>query len=289
MTFVLALLQSAGATAGTPDKRLYMLLGLFTLMVLVALGLKLFTNMWEVVTAPSASLRHVGRMDNFFFSIALVFLAGLIATFVLLANQPQMENGFHSFAAQWCSQVAQGNGNPTYRDDAANLGTGTLDALVKAYLFNNLVFYPVVAVLFWLVGGFIVFLIARMFGGHTTAGDLLGTLAYPMFFFTIGKACALAGVVPGMDSLATGGTPPMGVLAIVGAVLILYAVVLWLIGIVQAAELTTAQMIGVIVVLGIVLGGCGTAWYQYGAKKSIDNFKVKITSHDPSKPGYKIQ
>jgi uncharacterized protein YdgA (DUF945 family) len=48
-------------------------------------------------------------------------------------------------------------------------------------------------------------------------------------------------------------------------------------------------MIGVIVVLGIVLGGCGTAWYQYGAKKSIDNFKVKITSHDPSKPGYKIQ
>jgi len=122
MPFNLALFQSE-PVAG---QQLFIILGVITIATLIALGLRFFVNMFEVITAPGASLSHHGQNDNFFFSIFVVFLGGLIGTFGLLALQAELKLAFHSFAETVCNDAALLNTNLNYRDIAA----GVMECLI---------------------------------------------------------------------------------------------------------------------------------------------------------------
>jgi hypothetical protein len=280
MLIMLALLQAAAA----PDSKLYIVLGIVSLAALIALGLKLFTNLMEVISTPGASLAHLGRTDNFLFSFVLVLLAGLIGTLILIANQPQMSTGFHEFAVQLSQTAAQANSNATYREIAAEMGAGRLDGAFSVYVASNLVFYSVLAVVHWLVIGLLWFLIAKMLGGHATVGAFLGTVAYPYFFGVIGSACAMVGALSNLKA-AAGGAPTADVLTIVGGVLSLYSVILLLAGVNQAAELGTARMIVGIIILLILLGGAGYGVY-YSGQPVYSKWESSVKGYDPSKPGF---
>jgi hypothetical protein len=283
MHTVLALLQNAAA----PDKMLFILLGVITLAALAALGLKFFTNMFEVITAPGASLGHLGRTDNFFFGFTIIVLAGLIGTLILMMTQPQLLDGFSQFSTSFANSAAQGNANATYRDIAASWGAMQLENFFTVYVASNLVFYPIVAVLVWLVVSIVLYGIVRILGGQMTAGAFLSMLAYPYFFGVIGVACIAAGLLPDLSGLI-GGTPAMGVFTIIGALLFLYSLILTMIGINQGAECGPTRMIISLIILLVLLGGGGYAGGVYGVKPALDKFKSDVKSFDPSKENYQL-
>lgn len=280
MITVLALLQ-AGTT---PDTRLYVVLGIGALVALVALGLRLFTNMFEVFTTPTASLRHLGQSDNLFFSIVLIFLAGVISTFILIYNQPKMMAGTHEVAVQICQAGVQGNPNPTYQEIVANWGIRNLDGFMNVYVYNNLVFFPIIAVVGWLVLGFLTFLPVRLLGGHTTAKDMLATLAYPAFFYIIALGCSIASTFSGLKGVVA-QSPNIDALSIVGGLLSLYALVLWFISLSQGGEIGVGPIIGVVVILLIIIGGIEALLYYQVVVPNWTTFEGHLKTIDPSKTG----
>lgn len=283
MHTTLALLQSAAA----PDTLLYILLGVITLAALIALGLKFFTNMFEVITAPGASLGHLGRSDNFLFGLTIVVLSGLIGTLILMSSQPQMVKGFHDFAADYSKGVAQANSSEIYRNIAADDGTARMDGAFSVSFAGNLVFYPIAIVLVWLVLGLLLFLIVKIVGGQMGAGAFLTMMAYPYFFGGIGLACLLAGLLPDFKGLA-GGAPAMGLLTIIGAVLFIYSLILTMIGINQGAECGAMRMVVALVILLVLLGGGSWAGYNYGAAPALEKFKTDIKNFNPGKENFKL-
>ncbi len=283
MHTALALLQSAAA----PDTLLYILLGVITLAALVALGFKFFTNMFEAITAPGASLGHLGRSDNFLFGLTVVVLAGLIGTLILMSSQPKMVAGFHDFAADYCKSSAQANSNEIYRDIAANYGTGRMDGAFNVTFAGNLVFYPIAVVLVWLVLGILLFLIVKIVGGQMGAGAFLTMMAYPYFFGGIGAACLLAGLLPDFKGLA-GGAPSVGLLTIIGGLLFVYSLILTMIAINQGAECGATRMVVALVILLVLLGGGTWAVVTYSATPAMDKFKADIKNFDPSKENFQL-
>jgi hypothetical protein len=284
MHTVLALLQNAAA----PDnKMLFILLGVITLAALFALGLKFFTNMFEVITAPGASLGHIGRTDNFFFGFTIIVLAGLIGTLILMMSLTQMQDGFNQFSSSYATSAAQGNANATYRDIAASYGTMQLDNFFSVYVASNLVFYPIVAVIIWLLVSIVLFGIVRVIGGQITAGAFLSMLAYPYFFGVIGVACMAAGLLPDLKGLI-GGSPAIGVFTIIGALLFLYSLILTMIGINQGAECGPTRMIISLIILLVLLGGGGYAGAVYGVQPALDKFNSDVKGFDPSKENFQL-
>jgi hypothetical protein len=283
MHTALALLQSAAA----PDTLLYILLGVITLAALVALGFKFFTNMFEVISAPGASLGHLGRSDNFLFGLTMVVLAGLIGTLILMSSQPKMVSGFHDFAADYSKSAAQANSNEIYRDIAASYGSDRMDGAFSVSFAGNLVFYPIAVVLVWLVLGLLLFLIVKIVGGQMGAGAFLTMMAYPYFFGGIGAACLLAGLLPDFKGLM-GGAPSMGVLSIIGGLLFLYSLILTMIAVNQGAECGATRMIIAVIILLVLIGGGSWAGINYGATPAMDKFKSDIKSFDPSKENFQL-
>ena len=143
MTLVLA--QTVSATEG-PSSQLLIVFGIIGLAVLVALGGRFFTNLFEVVTAPGASLGHHGRNDQFFFSLFVVFLGGLIGSVVLLVKQAAIIEAFRTAASVIAEAAARGNANEIYRGDAMNWGVNTMMSNFDIYVTANFIFYPIVVV-----------------------------------------------------------------------------------------------------------------------------------------------
>ena len=288
MTVALALLQAGQIH----DKTLFIILGVVTLLVLVALGLKFWRNMFEVITAPAASLGYHGQNDNIFFSLVVVVLGGLIGTFILVNAQGEMVQGFHTYAVTISNVIAEGGASSTYRDVAATWGANKIDATFANYFISNLPLFPVMMVLNWLLVGILAFLGSKMFGGHTTLSTLLGAFAYPYFFFGIGQAAYIVAVIGSFKdiaAMATGGGNPSGINMLwltVGLVLSLYGVILWFIALAQGGQLAAGGIVGVLVVMLIVIGGVEALFYYQGFKPWSEQLVTNIQSIDPSKPNF---
>ncbi|MCH7472066.1 hypothetical protein IIA79_03840 [bacterium] len=280
MPFFLGLMQAAAGD----NMVLYGILGLGTLTALIALGFGFLRNLFEIITAPTASLRHHGHSDNVFFSVVMVFLGGLIATFILVVSQEQLSQSFNDYASTVSSDIAMMNSNPTYRDIAEKNCLDRMNGNFNVYLMNNLVFFPVVMVILWLVIGFLAFLGARMFGGQCTVGDFLSSTAYGAFFSSIGLGMAFLLFLQLLASSASQDFGQLGqpnILGIIGAILLVYGVILFLIGAVQAAELTGGQLVGVIFILLVVLGGL-SYWGYYSSNQAFEDFSSEIQTFNPA-------
>lgn len=291
MTVALALLQ-----AGQIENRiLFIILGVVTLLVLVALGLKFWRNMFEVITAPTASLGYHGQNDNIFFSLVIVVLGGLIGTFILVNAQTDLEEGFKAYSAATAHSIAEGGRSATYRDVASNWGADKMSDTFDNAILSNLPMFPVVLVLIWFMVGFLAFLGAKMFGGLTTLSTMLSAFAYPGFFMSIGLAAVLVTVLSGFNTVSamfkgSGGDPTeLNMLWLtVGIVLMLYGLVLWFIALAQAGQLATGGIIGVLVVILIVFGGIGALIVYQGFMPWSNQLVTDIQSIDPSKSGFKM-
>jgi len=277
MPFNLALLQSE------PDvsQQLFIILGVITLATLIALGLRFFVNMFEVITAPGASLSHHGQNDNFFFSIFVVFLGGLIGTFGMLSIKGQLTMAFHAFAQAVCSNAALLNTNQHYRDIAADYGINILDGNFDVFVAQNLVFFPILMVVLWIFVGTICFLGAKMLGSHAAYGNFLGSIAYSGFFASIGLGFSALLIIQGMQAYVEQGSLTPGVLSIVGLLLLLYALILFFMAIAQGADLASGPVVGVVIILVVVLAGV-IAGIHYYAKPIWEGFTSQIQTYDPS-------
>ncbi|MBN2081787.1 YIP1 family protein [bacterium] len=277
MPLNLALFQ-AESVLGQP---LYIILGVITLATLVALGLRFFINMFEVITAPGASLSHHGQNDNFFFSIFVVFLGGLIGTFGLLATQSLLTGSFHNIAVSLCNSAALLNSNANYRDIAAQYGISVMDGNFDIYVTSNLVFFPILMVVLWILVGSICFVASKVFGGQGSYGNFLSGLAYAAFFYSIGLAFAMPDSLAAYSASLEMVTASPSVLGIIGSILMLYGIVLFIMGISQGADMAGGQVIGVVVVLLVVLGGLSYLGYYY-ATPIWQEFTNSIQSYNPA-------
>jgi hypothetical protein len=291
MTVALALLQAGQIE----DKSMIYILGVVTLLVLIALGLKFWRNMFEIITAPTASIGYHGQNDNVFFSLVIVVLGGLIGTFILINAQSEMTQGFHTWAAAFADQAAQSGTSKTYQDVASTWGMNKLDATFSNYFVSNLAMFPALQVLSWLLVGFLAFLGAKMFGGHTTYSTMLGSFAYAYFFLAIGQAAytvASFGNLKMVAALATGGMGDFSGMNMlwmtVGLVLSLYGIILWFIALAQGGQLTAGGIIGVLVLLLVVNGGINALIIYKGVMPWTTELVKDIKSIDPSKPNYKL-
>jgi hypothetical protein len=239
----LAMLQGSDGTSGT----MLIFLVVLTLVTFVVLGVRFFVNLFEVITAPGASLKHHGSSDTAFYSFAVVFLGHLIGSIILVLNRTQMQAGYSEFSRGFGEFLALKNSNKNYQDVAQQWATAQLDSVYQSWIDSNLLWIGLVCVGIWLVAGLIYFLAAKMFGSPVSLSDLLGTTAYPMFFYTIGFCCYVAATFTSFSAFSEGFKPDglagQAVLSIVAMVLMLWAVVLYCIAFMQATDLGFGQLI----------------------------------------------
>ena len=282
MTLVLA--QTVGSSS---DPKLLMVMGIICLLVLVALGGKFFVNLFEVITAPAASLGHHGKSDNFFFSMFVVFWGGMIGSVVLLLNQVLIAEEFTSIATLVGNSIAESNYSEVYRLDAAAWGTSMLVNGFETNILSNFIFFPVIAVICWLLSGSLLYMFSKLLGGLGELSEFLGSLAYGAMFMSIGFAMSFVTYVQSLglvgSLVGTGNiTPPSpDAISIVGIVLSIYGLVLLLIGISQGASITGGQVVGVVLIYLILIGLTSYLIQSQAVAPAFEDFTIKIINHDP--------
>ncbi|MCB1220558.1 MAG: hypothetical protein H7A35_03175 [Planctomycetales bacterium] len=285
--FALAMLQGDDTTG-----MMLIALVVLTLVSFVVLGLKFFVNLFEVVTAPGASLKHHGQSDTAFYSFAVVFLGHLIGSIVLVLNRAQMSAGYQEFAVEFGKQLAMSNPNGNYRDVAANWATGKLDVLYQTMVDSNLLWLGLFGLFIWVIAGLVFFLAAKMFGSPVSLSDMMSTTAYPMFFYTIGWCCYTAASFSSFAVFGDGFKPAslMGnsVLYIVGSVIMLYAVILYAIAFMQATDLGFGQLIVGYLLYSLIMGGIYFGVTSKIITPAVEQFASDVVSLDFSKSGYKL-
>lgn len=284
MYLPLALLQASD------DQTTLIMLAVVTLGVLIALGKNFFAALWEIITAPQASLAHHGQKNTLFFAVMVVFLGGLIGLLYLTFQQPQISSGFTSFAKEAGQQIAQGNSNPNYREIAGNWAADRIDNALQTYVVGNFIWFPIYMLVVWLINGILFFGMSKMFGTQTSLSDFLGALAYPYFFSAIASALLLPSSAKGQAAALFGQTPPqeIDVPIIIAGVLVLYAFVLLCMAVIQAAEISAGQFIVCLILASILAGGVG---YYFMTQKFVpmaDEFQGEVASYDPSKANFRM-
>lgn len=273
----LSMLQAAGAN----DRVMLIVLGVIALLTLVVLGFKFFRNLFEIITAPGASLKYHGQMDNFFYSLLVVFLGGLIAVGIMVATQDKIAEAYNNYSSKVSSDLGQANSNAIYRDVAEKYAKDRLDTNFDIYFMQNMILMPMLFLAVWFILGTLVFLFSKIFQSTVAWPDMLGTAAYSAFFFAIGVGLAMPFIIGFIASKAGAEAPTPDVMAGIGLVLVLYGVVLFLMGIGGAAEISMGQVIAVVLFLVIILGGLG--WYSYTkSKEAFAVFSGKVTGFNPA-------
>jgi hypothetical protein len=267
-------------TAGT-DRTILIVMAVIALFTLVVLGLKFLRNLFEVVTAPTASLKFHGQSDHFFQSLLIVFLGGLIATTIMLATQDTIVEAFSNYSGHVSQDMANSNSNEIYRDVAQKFAQDKINSNFNIFFIQNMIMLPMVFVALWLFFGLLCFMFSRLFGTTVSAADMLGSLAYSAFFTAIGVALASPLIINFVASQAGAAPAGPGGGAIAGAVLILYGIVLFFMGISAAAEITGVQVAGIVIMLLVVLAIIGYFMFTESQKK-FATFKTKVTSFNPA-------
>lgn len=281
MDFPLALLQASD------NMMMLVLLAVFTLGVMIALGKRFFVGIFEVVTAPQASLGYHGKENTLFFSVMIVFLGGLIGLVYLTFQQPQISSDLSSFAKTTGQAIAQGNSNPTYRPIAGEMASSRIDNVLQTYVVGNFQWFPVYMIAVWLLTGLLFWACAKMFGTQTSLSAFLGALSFPYFFSAIASALSLPESVKSMTGalFLQPAQPSLGPAMIVASVLSLYAFILFCMAVVQSAEISAGQFIVCLLLIAIVVGGANYYFLTQQFMKQAEAFSGEITAFDPSQSG----
>jgi hypothetical protein len=287
MSTVLGLLQSDGAAAGnlasTADKNLLIIYGAVAIVIIVVLGLRFLVSMFEVLTAPTASLKHHGEQNNFFQSLLIVILGGLIGTLVLFFKQSALVAAWTAYAENSAHTLAMANSNTNYRDIAEAYALSKLNANFSIYGLDMLVFLPMMLAVLWIVVGLLAFLFAKLFGGNTTLASFLGSLAFGSFFINIGIGLLGLFAINTVDALSRQGTPSFDAMSIIGAILFVYGLILWIIAVNVAPENTTGQTIGVLIFVAVLLAGTAVLLQIQVFEPTYTQFKTNVETLDMSK------
>ena len=284
----LAMLQGTDDTTGM----MLITLVVLTLLTFVVLGVKFFVNLFEVVTAPGASLKHLGTSDTAFYSFAVVFLGHMIGSIVLVLNRAAMSEGYQVFSVQYGEHLASMNSNKNYQDVAANWASNQLNSLFQTMVDTNLLWIGLIGMGLWILGGLIFFLAAKMFGSPATLSELVSSTSYAMFFFTIGFCCYAAGLLSNFSVFGEGFNPTglmsQAPLSLVGLVLIVYSTILYFIAFMQTSDLGIGQLIIGIVFYVLIVGGGGYLVHYKVVGPAVDQFRSDVASIDFSKDNYKL-
>lgn len=264
-------------------------IGVAIVLCLIVLGLRFFRAMFEVLTAPQASLGYHGRNDGFMHSLMIVLLGGLVGTLVLFTQMDKLKAGLGAFAETLASTVAAGATNKNYADVIKNTALTTVNNNIDNFVISNLWLLPLVIVVLWIFVSFLAFIFAKMLGGSVTMPSMAGALAYAYFFWAIAyglnaaaSASSLSMAIPGNPGMTA--MPSLGVLGIIGAVLSLYALILFIMGVSQGGDLTTGATIGVLVFLIVIIGGIEFALY-YNAGKTLATWISTSQAYNPATGG----
>ncbi|MCC7479542.1 hypothetical protein IT575_13955 [bacterium] len=280
MPFTIALLLQAD----DPGNRNLLILGIAIVGCLLVLGLRFFRALFEVITAPQASLGHHGRNDGFMHSLMIVLLGGLIGTLAIFLQMDKVKSGLGAFAQAVSDMVANGASNKNYADVLGATAMTTVNQNVDNYILNNLVLLPLYFVAVWVIVSLLAFAFSKMLGGQATLPGMAGALAYSYFFGAISAGLSITSTINSLPMMAGSTTAPAGgmeILAIIGLVLNLYALVLFLMGISQGGDLTVGATVGVLVFMLIILGG-GQYFGVFKAKQAFDGWVSTLQSTNPA-------
>jgi Yip1 domain len=266
------------------DQGTLMVLGAVTVIAIFLMGLRFFRNLFEIISAPTASLKYHGENDNFFFSLMLVFIGSMIATILLLYGKEAISTGFKDYSSAVAESLATQNSNQTYHDQVRDWARNRLDSGFETIITSNLMTFCVVIPILWFIVGFFAWLMTKIFGGPATLGNFLGTTAYSSFFFSIGLGLAGAALAGMVASTATQSPPTLDGLAIGGLVLMAYGLIIFIMGMNNAAELSAGQTVGALIFLIIVLGGASYGGYYQG-QQMFGAFASEVKSHNPATSG----
>lgn len=283
MPFTLALLLQAD----DPGNRNLLILGAAILGCLIVLGLRFFRSLFEVITAPQASLGYHGRNDGFMHSLMIVLLGGLIGTLVIFTQLTSIQAGLGAFAQAVSSMVSNGATNKNYADVVGATALNTVNQNLDNYIVNNLILLPLLVVAIWILASFLAFLFSKMLGGQASMPGMAGALAYAYFFLAIGgcmSASVQIGMLPSMFGAGAAGTPEMGALTIIGLILQLFGVILFLMGISQGGDLTIGATVGVLIFMMVILVGAQYFTF-YKGKQSFDAWVSTLQSTNPAVGG----
>jgi hypothetical protein len=279
MPFTFALIWQASG-----DQTLYILIGAIVLCLIV-LGIKFLRAMFEVITAPQASLGHHGQSDGFVHSMIIVLLGGLIGALLIYVKLDDVRTAYGDSVKSEAAAVASGATNSNYRQIVEDSVADALTRNFENFVVNNIVFFPLMQLGLWFLVSLFCFLFAKMLGGHCTMGTMAGALAYAYFFAFIANgltATQTAGIFLGSFT----GTPPttmpaMSPLVIAGLVLALYSTILFFMAISQGGDLTVGQVIGVVIFTAIILGGAST-FGVFKGKEAYDAWATTKKAYNPA-------
>src|SRR4051794_10958646 len=139
--------------AGPNDRMMLIVLGVIALLTLVVLGFKFFRNLFEIITAPGASLKYHGQMDNFFFSLLVVFLGGLISVAIMVAGQDKIAQSWNNYSSKVSQDLGAANSNHIYQDVAEKYAKDRLDTNFDIYFVQNMIMMPMLFLALWFVLG----------------------------------------------------------------------------------------------------------------------------------------
>ena len=255
---------------GDSDQLLqWMLVGAIVLSIL-AMGLQFFKNVFYAITAPTYSLRDMGQNDNFFFSLLMVVVGGLFMALYALMQKSYLIASFDQFARNQLTTALAGYANQTYKPVQFEFGLNRMTdvfGLVMSSILGLVILWPVL----WLLFGYAYWILSRAFGNQLSLRVMLSTLAY--YYLLLGVVVGYFMVHSvGAYLAAEGGTPPLGAIEIIGAILGLAALIYSVIAIAQGGDLTPAQAVGVFIIWNVVLGGIIAAVVTYQITPAYDNF-----------------
>jgi hypothetical protein len=265
------------------DTTLYILVGAIVLCLIV-LGLKFLRAMFEVITAPQASLGHHGRSDGFFHSMIIVLLAGLITALIVHVRTEDLRATWQASSQAEASAIAAGAANRIYADVIESSSKDKLDANFENFFVGNIIFIPLILLGYWFVLSILAFLFSRMLGGQCTLGGVAGALAYAYFFGFIAQGLTMdtqIGSFLGSLSGTPPGSPAMSPLVIVGMILSLYSAILWFMALSQGGDLTVGQIIGVTIFIAVIVGG-STGYAMYKGKEAYTAWTTKMKAYNPA-------
>jgi hypothetical protein len=224
-------------------------------------------------------------------------VGGAIGAIIIIMNQQDIVTEFGIFARDWAEQLAGLNGNPTYRPIAQQWAEGKLVGGFDTFVVSNLIWFPIIAIMNWILFGFLTWLFTKIMGGTSDAAGFLGSLSFGAFFSTIGISMLLAdqsgqvfAMLPGLGGESGSGSlvspqTALGVLTIIGIIFTVYGLVLSLMAVNLAPENTVGQTVGVMVFLLVITGGIAYLIMSQAIQPNMSEFVSKVQNIDMSRPG----
>jgi hypothetical protein len=267
--------QLSGASANTPNPT-WVLLAVIALCI-IATGIRFFSNFFQAYFLPHLSLKRIAEEDHQFYSFAIVLCGCLLIPLGLSLTGPSLDKVADTQISSIVSVQMMSASSP-YKDIAQEKATADLTGWFTMIFHDNILVLPVVPLALWFVTIILLWLFGKLFQTPLTLGHFIRTMSYNGFLYGLAAGLAIYAQVMSMS-----GDPFPSWLTLVSLLLGFYAVIHFIISLVQGLDVPPTGIIVSLILTLVIMGGIG--WflnYQYIAP-NWQTYWNGINSFDPSR------